>query len=59
MHEALTPVPHGVGVDVEDVDPSLLLGQSDLHLHLKTTRSQQGVVDHILPVRHPWTMTFL
>ncbi len=57
MHEALTPdvapVPHGVGVDVEDVDPSLLLGQSDLHLHLKTTRSQQGVVDHILPVRHP------
>jgi hypothetical protein len=62
MHEALTPYvlaePHGVCVDVEDVDPSLLLGQSDLHLHLKTTRSQKGVIDHIFPVRHPWTMTF-
>jgi len=51
--EVTCTVPHGCGVNIQDIDPSLLLGQSDLHLHLQTTRSQQGVIDHIFSVRHP------
>ena len=44
---------HLPGVDVQDLRPALLLGQTDLYLDLQPARSEQGVIHHVPPVGHP------
>lgn len=39
-------------VNLENLNTTLLVGQRDLDLDLKTTRTQQGIVDHVLAVGH-------
>mmetsp|Transcript_22607 Transcript_22607/g.55847 ORF Transcript_22607/g.55847 Transcript_22607/m.55847 type:complete len:334 (+) Transcript_22607:966-1967(+) len=43
---------HRHRVDVEDLQPPLLVGQRDLDLHLEPAGAQQGLVNHVLPVGH-------
>lgn len=38
-------------MNVEDLQPTGLVGQTDLHVHLQPPRPQQSVIDHVLNVK--------
>lgn len=41
-------------VDLQDLQAARLVRQADLHLHLEAARPQQRLVDHVLPIGHPY-----
>mmetsp|Transcript_19563 Transcript_19563/g.54703 ORF Transcript_19563/g.54703 Transcript_19563/m.54703 type:complete len:225 (+) Transcript_19563:795-1469(+) len=45
---------HGLGVNVQDLLPSSLVGQADLDMHLQAPRSQQSLVDEVHAIRHAY-----
>lgn len=43
---------HGVGVNVQDLDSTFSIRQTNLNVDLQTTRSQQSRINHILESFH-------
>jgi hypothetical protein len=39
-------------VDVENLVAAFLVWKRDLHVNFETTRTEKGIVDHVLPVGH-------
>jgi len=39
-------------VDVEDLEPAVLVRERDLHVDLEPARPEEGLVNHVKPVRH-------
>jgi hypothetical protein len=38
-------------VDLEDLQPALLIWQADLNLHLQAAGAQHGLIQHVFPAR--------
>lgn len=45
-------VPHLGGVDCQDLESASLVREGDLNVNFETTRTEQGLIDHVHPVRH-------
>lgn len=48
----LLELPHALGVDVQNLDSTFLVGKTDFHLHFQSTWTQQSLVNHIPSVGH-------
>lgn len=43
---------HLGSMNVENLQSAVLIGKGDFHVHLKSTRPGEGLVNHVHPIRH-------